>query len=223
MTPRALAVVLLALPLTAIAQVSGQAAPAPTDATMEPAPQPGMTEPQAVAPPPAMTAPQEAPPPAQVVAPPPAPPQAPPPAPVPAEAAGPRRESKWRASASIGAGSSYGNTYFLVGARIGRELAAGLALEIDGQYWAGESPSLGKLAPGLTWYSPFRVYLGAYYARWFVGSGFPDQDAVGARAGYTLLSRGRTFAGVGVSYERALGCSSNCDSWWPEASVGVSF
>ena len=151
------------------------------------------------------------------------PPQAPPPAPVPAEAAGPRRESKWRASASIGAGSSYGNTYFLVGARIGRELAAGLALEIDGQYWAGETPSLGKLAPGLTWYSPFRVYLGAYYARWFVGSGFPDQDAVGARAGYTLLSRGRTFAGVGVSYERALGCSSNCDSWWPEASVGVSF
>jgi len=148
---------------------------------------------------------------------------APPPAPVPAEAAGPRRESTWRASVSIGAGSSYGNTYFLVGARIGRELAAGLALEIDGQYWAGETPSLGKLAPGLTWYSPFRVYLGAYYARWFVGSGFPDQDAVGARAGYTLLSRGRTFAGVGVSYERALGCSSNCDSWWPEASVGVSF
>jgi hypothetical protein len=26
-----------------------------------------------------------------------------------------------------------------------------------------------------------------------------------------------------VSYERALDCSKNCDSWWPEASVGVSF
>lgn len=195
MTPRALVVALLALPLAAAAQVGGsQSSPAPIDSTTPP-PQAGMAEPQ----------------------------EAPPPAPVQAQAASPRRESKWRASASIGAGSSYGNTYFLVGARIGRELAAGLALEIDGQYWAGESPSLGKLAPGITWYSPFRVYVGAYYARWFVGSGLPDQDAVGARAGYTLLSRGRTFAGVGVSYERVLDCSNNCDSWWPEASVGVSF
>jgi hypothetical protein len=224
MTSRALVVALFALPLAAIAQVGGQAAPAPTDTTVVPAPQPGMAEPQAVPPPPAMTAPQEAPPPAPVVvAPPPTPPPAPTPTPAQAEPAGQRRESKWRASASIGAGSSYGNTYFLVGARIGRELAAGLALEIDGQYWAGESPSLGKIAPGLTWYSPFRVYVGAYYARWFVGSGFPDQDAVGGRAGYTLISRGRTFAGVGISYERALDCSNNCDSWWPEASVGVSF
>jgi len=99
----------------------------------------------------------------------------------------------------------------------------GFALELEGQYWAGQSPSLGKIAPGITWYAPFRLYVGAYYARWFVGSGFPDQNAVGARAGYTLLSMGRTFAGVGVAYERALSCSSNCDSWWPEASVGVSF
>ena len=140
-----------------------------------------------------------------------------------AEAGRPPRESRWRLSASVGAGSSYGNTYFLIGARIGRELVGGLALEVDGQYWAGESPSLGKIAPGLTWYAPFRAYVGAYYARWFVGSGFPDQDAVGARAGYTLLSRGRAFAGVGVAYEKALDCKSNCESWWPEASVGVSF
>lgn len=158
---------------------------------------------------------------------PPPPPSAPPPAPAPApaqaEAARQPRENKWRLSASVGAGSSYGNTYFLVGARVSRELTLGLALEIDGQYWAGESPSLGKIAPGITWYSPFRAYVGAYYARWFVGSGFPDQDAVGARAGYTFFSRGRTFAGVGVAYEKVLDCTGDCDSWWPEASVGVAF
>jgi hypothetical protein len=215
MTPRALAVVLLALPLAAAAQVgSGQTPPAPIDSTVPPP-----------APPPETVAPQATPPaPPQAVAPPPStPPPAPAPAPVQAEPARPPRESKWRLSASIGAGSSYGNTYFLVGARIGRELAAGLALEVDGQYWAGESPSLGKIAPGITWYAPFRAYVGAYYARWFVGSNFPDQNAVGGRAGYTLVSRGRTFAGVGVAYERVLDCSNNCDSWWPEASVGVSF
>ena len=153
----------------------------------------------------------------------PPPPPAPAPVAVQSEPAKQPRESKWRVSASVGAGSSYGNTYFLIGARLGRDLAKGFMLELDGQYWAGETPSLFRLAPGITWYTPLRLYLGAYYARWFVGSGFPDQNAVGARAGYTMFSRGRTFAGVGVAYEKALDCKSNCESWWPEASVGVSF
>jgi hypothetical protein len=250
MTIRALLVALLALPVAAVAQVgSSQASPAPADSTVQPPPPPELAAPQAVPPqpPPELAAPQAVPPlPPDTAAPQAAPQAAPPPptvtppstpapapapvaaaapAPVPAQAGPARqsRESTWRASASIGAGSSYGNTYFLVGARIGRELAAGLALEVDGQYWAGESPSLGKIAPGITWYAPFRAYIGAYYARWFVGSGFPDQNAVGARAGYTMISRGRTFAGVGVAYERVLDCSRDCESWWPEASVGVSF
>ncbi len=252
MTVRALLMALLALPVAATAQVGGSpTAPPSTDSAALPpsppevaAPQPVPAQPppeaaasQAVPsqaaesaapqaaptqPPPVTAAPQAVPPP-PAVTPPPAPAVVAAPAPVPAEPARQPRESKWRASASIGAGSSYGNTYFLVGARIGRELAAGLALEVDGQYWAGESPSLGKIAPGITWYSPFRAYIGAYYARWFVGSGFPDQDAVGGRLGYTMISRGRAFAGVGVAYERVLDCSRDCESWWPEASVGVSF
>jgi hypothetical protein len=198
MTCRAFVVVLLALPVAAAAQVGGQDAPSPTAPPSPAAP--------------ALAAPQE---------PPPLPP--PPPAPQGQAEPGSPRHSPWRLSASIGAGTSYGKTYFLLGARLGRELVGGLALELDGQYWAGQSPSLGKLAPGLTWYSPVRVYVGAYYARWFVGSGFPDQDAIGGRAGYILLSRGRTFAAVGIAYERVLDCSSNCESYWPEASVGVSF
>jgi hypothetical protein len=110
-----------------------------------------------------------------------------------------------------------------VAARVGRELAYGLVLDVEGQYWAGESPQMGKIAPGITWYAPFRFYAGVYYARWLVGSGLPDQNAVGARGGLTLLSAGRTFVGVGASYERALDCQGDCTSWWPEASVGVAF
>jgi hypothetical protein len=205
MNLRALVIALLALPSAALAQTGGdQASPGPIDPAATP-PHQEVVAPQAMAPPPAP------------------PPPAPAPAAVPAEPARQPRESPWRVSASVGAGSSYGSTYFLVGARIGRELVAGLALELEGQYWAGQSPSLGKIAPGLTWYAPFRAYLGAYYARWFVGSGYADQDAVGIRGGYTLISRGRTFAGVGIAYEKVLSCSSNCESWWPEASVGVSF
>jgi len=29
--------------------------------------------------------------------------------------------------------------------------------------------------------------------------------------------------GVGAAYEKVLDCSRSCESWWPEASVGVSF
>jgi hypothetical protein len=111
----------------------------------------------------------------------------------------------------------------MVGARIGYELALGLTADLEGQYWAGQSPQLGKIAPGLTWYTPYRVYAGAYYARWIVGSGLPDQDAVGGRAGITLASAGPAIVAAGVAYEHALDCSSNCDSWWPEASIGVRF
>lgn len=128
----------------------------------------------------------------------------------------------WTLSGSVGAGTSYGGTYLLVGARLSRALAACLSLDVEGQYWVGGSPSLAKVAPGLTWVSPGGVYLGTYYARWLVGAGLPDQDAVGARAGVVMARTGAASASVGVAYERALGCSYGCESWWPEAA-GLRF
>lgn len=129
----------------------------------------------------------------------------------------------WTVSGSVGAGSSYGATYLLVGARVGRELALGLSFDLEGQYWIGSSPSIGKVAPGLTWRSPNGLYLGAYVARWLVGAGYRDQDAVGARGGVVLASTGAASASVGMAYERALSCSVGCESWWPEAGVGLRF
>jgi hypothetical protein len=146
----------------------------------------------------------------------------PPPPPLPPARAAPA-PSRWRVAASLGAGSSYGHSYVLVGARVGYELVAGLALDLEGQYWGGQSPQMGKIAPGLTWYSPFRFYAGAYYARWLVGSGLSDWNALGARAGVTLASRGPAMVAAGISYEKILSCTSSCESWWPEASVGVRF
>jgi hypothetical protein len=141
---------------------------------------------------------------------PPAPPQEPP-------------RPRWHTSGSIGAGSSYGGTYLLVGARVAYEVALGLALGLDGQLWTGHSPSVGKVAPGLIWYSPVGLYAGAYYARWLVGGGRPDQDAVGLRGGMSVLTAGPVSATVGLAWERALSCRVACESWWPEAGVGVRF
>jgi hypothetical protein len=63
-----------------------------------------------------------------------------------------------------------------------------------------------------------RPYVGAYYTHWFVSSNRPDQDGVGARAGVSL----GPVLSVGVNYDRALGCDSNCDMWTPQIAAGFS-
>jgi hypothetical protein len=68
-----------------------------------------------------------------------------------------------------------------------------------------------------------RPFVGAYYARLLVGSGFEDQNAIGGRFGVLVASSGRTSLSVGASYERVLDCSSNCESWTPQATAGVTF
>ena len=56
-----------------------------------------------------------------------------------------------------------------------------------------------------------------------MSSGFPDQDALGVRAGIGLLGAGPLSINIGVAYERRLSCPADCDTWWPEASAGLSF
>jgi hypothetical protein len=125
----------------------------------------------------------------------------------------------------VGGGSSYGQSYFLIGGRLGYGIGLGLELSLDGQWWMGGTPSMGKLAPGLIWVAPlpFRPYLGAYYAHWFVSSGYADEDAIGGRVGLLLGGAGRVSLAVGVAYEHAFSCSLNCDVFFPEAMAGVSF
>ncbi len=151
--------------------------------------------------------------------------EAPPPAAPAAEAPPAKEARRWRASVMVGAGSANGQGYFVVGGSLGYALALGLVLSVDGQWWTGQSPDLGKIAPGLTWYAPipFHPYVGAYYAHWFVSSGLADQDALGGRAGISLASTGPAFVAFGLAYEHVLSCSTDCDSWWPELSAGVAF
>ncbi len=125
-----------------------------------------------------------------------------------------------------GVGWARGNTYYSIGGGIGEQLALGLEPGVDGTYWGGSTPSFFKLSPRLTWYLPIPLvapYVGAYYAHWFVGSGFPDADSVGGRAGLALLSLGPVSVRVGFAYERVLSCSAQCDSYGPEASIGLGF
>ncbi len=121
----------------------------------------------------------------------------------------------------------WGNqTYWTLGGGIGYGVGFGFELNLGGSYWGGASPTVFKLTPGVTWYAPlpFRPYVGGFYDHWFVSGAFPDQDALGARGGITLVSTGPAFVGLGVAYEHFISsCSTNCDVWWPEATAGFAF
>lgn len=172
--------------------------------------------------PPTATAPPDAPAPRDL---PDAPALEQPPPPTPGRSPAPPAEPRlWRVGISLGSGETYGHSYVMFGGVLGYQVAHGFELSLDGQYWGGANPNLGRLAPGINWYAPipFRPYLGVYYARWFIG-GQADLDAIGGRAGLSLASGPNTALGAGLAFERVLDCSSRCEAFWPELSVGLRF
>jgi hypothetical protein len=152
---------------------------------------------------------------------PPPPPEPPPGPPLPQ----PPKPTPWRLAITFGAGSDAGASYFLFGGTVGYQPIDRFELFLDGQYWTGAAPSLGRLAVGANWFPPvdFAPYLGGYFARWFVGGGSPDQDAIGVHAGVSLARTRSAVLLAGVAWEHILACSASCDDWWPELSVGFRF
>ncbi|HYV66212.1 MAG TPA: hypothetical protein VE964_08205 [Myxococcales bacterium] len=155
-------------------------------------------------------------------------PAAAPPAPAPTAAATPapkEEPSPWKGRlyswASVGTTFAYGTTYGSANVGVGYLMRYGIAPNVEAGYTFGNTPTFWTVRPGVTWYMPLPLvhpYVGGYYTHWFVGSGFPDQDGIGGRAGLTLF-RALT---LGVTYDHALGCSRNCDVWTPLISAGLS-
>ncbi len=148
------------------------------------------------------------------------------PAPKPVAAPAPAQpQEKWTKKiypwASVGTTFAYGNTYGSVTAGVAYLRKHGLAPNVELSYNFGADPTLWTLRPGITWFMPvprLNPYIGAYYTRWFVGSGLPDQNGVGGRAG---VSVGK-FLSLSVTYDRALNCDRNCDIWTPQVGAGFS-
>jgi hypothetical protein len=230
----AFAAALLAISRTTAAQSAAvPAPPAPPAVTMpvEIPPPPPAAAPAAAAPPPAAAAPAVAPPPpapAPAAAPPPpaAAPAAPPPPPAPAAQAQaePKPKSprgKLYTWGSIGTTFAYGNTYGSLNLGLGYLMKAGITPNAELSYSFGASPTIWSFRPGLTWYLPVPVlspYIGGFYTHWFVSGDQPDQDGLGARAGFSL-----GLVSLGITYEKALSCSKNCEAWTPQIAAGLSF
>ena len=151
--------------------------------------------------------------------------QAPPPvaARVPAPPAPPRR---WRVAFSLGSGTSDGP--FLRDVRWRRRLPGGVRLRALARraVLGRRHPHLGRAVPGRQLVRPHPVPpLPRRLLRPLAHRpGRADQDALGAAGSASPSPRVRPFAfGAGVAFERVLDCSSHCDVWWPEMTIGLRF
>jgi hypothetical protein len=213
-------------PATAAPAATG-AAPAAME-TAPPAAAPAAA-PAYAAPPPPQPAPAAAP--AYAAPPPPQPAPAaqpaPPPPPQPAAQAKPPASepekpsfrSKLYTWGSLGTTFAYGNTYGSLALGVGYRWRAGLIPNVEAAYSFGATPTMWTVRPGVTWFLPLPMlhpYVGAYYTHWFVSS-LPDQNGVGGRAGFSVGP-----VSLGVTYDRALNCTTNCDIWTPLVGAGFS-
>ena len=155
-------------------------------------------------------------------------PQAPSPPPPAAVSAPPKKAEPpwWKGRiyswASVGTTFAYDQTYGSANVGVGWLMRNGIAPNVEVGYAFGNSPTLWSLRPGVSWYLPIPVvqpYIGAFYTHWFVGSGLPDENGIGGRAGFSL---GRVLA-LGGTYDHAHGGDRNSDSWTPTLSAGYSF
>jgi hypothetical protein len=133
---------------------------------------------------------------------------------------------------SLGAGSSYGNTYTLVGVSGNYFLVNNLALGMAYRGWFGASPTQNELSLGANYYLPisekFRPYLGAFARETFI-SDHDDFSSYGARAGVAITMSSNSYVSVGYAYEEYSNCveilnrSKSCSSSYPEVVFALSF
>ena len=225
--------------LSLLLGVSVGAATMPVGATQSPPPQPTPPPGYVPAPPPGYV-PAQPPPPGFV--------PAAPPGYVPAQAAPqtteelpeptkqPRRDElpflQGSTTLTLTLGSAWigTNDYFILGAGLGQYLINGLEVGLDGSIWLFDSPTIGTITPQIKYVvyqlPIIKPYIGAFYRHYFVGDDIEDFDSIGARVGIYIVSGKGAYFGVGGLYEHMLDCNENvleCDDWYPEFLVGISF
>jgi hypothetical protein len=131
---------------------------------------------------------------------------------------------------SGGAGSSFGQSYFVLGAGVDYFLLDGLSAGLAFESWSGADPSFTKITPSVRYVfygvQSVKPYVGGFYRRTDI-SGGQSLDSVGARAGVFIRTGRSAYLGLGVTYESYLDCQPSvyetCDSTYPELSFAVVF
>lgn len=133
---------------------------------------------------------------------------------------------------NIGAGSSYGNNYTILGINASYFVLDNLMLGAEYRGWFGGDPVVNELSVPVTYIAPmhekFRPYIGGFFRRTFVDSSDYDSYSVyGARVGVSMITSGTSYASFGwvqEYYDRDCG-RYNCETsnGYPEIAVGLSF
>ena len=130
--------------------------------------------------------------------------------------------------ASIGAGSSYGNTYTIVGLYGNYFIVDNLALGVGYRGWFGASPEMHELLLEGNYYIPFknniRPYLGLFTRQTFVQS-YDDYQSYGAKAGVAFTTGKNSYVGIAYVLEYYSRCNdaNECSNSYPEVVFGLSF
>ena len=131
---------------------------------------------------------------------------------------------------SGGAGSSFGESYVVIGAGVDYFLLDGLSAGLAFESWSGADPGFTKITPSVRYVfygmQAVKPYVGAFYRRTDI-DGRPSLDSTGGRAGVFVQAGRNAYMGFGVTYESYLDCErsvyADCDSTYPELSFGVVF
>ena len=129
-----------------------------------------------------------------------------------------------------GAGSAFGEDYFVIGAGFGYYLIDGFNVGLQFESWSGGDPGILKVTASTQYVfyktSGIPTYVGAFY-RYSEFENQPSIDSVGARAGLYLPVGPSGYFGLGAVYEKYLDCNmqfyASCDEAYPEVSFTFAF
>ncbi len=130
-------------------------------------------------------------------------------------------------SVVVGSGSSFNDTYTILGVGVGYYVMQGLEIGIDAQHWFSGDPSITKVSPQIRYVftqpKVIKPYLGAFYRRTFIEN-LDDADSFGYRAGAYFSNNNGVYVGGGVVYEEYKDCNfSDCSTSYPEVLMSFSF
>ncbi len=129
---------------------------------------------------------------------------------------------------SVGAASSYGQDYMLVGISGSYFVVDNLSVDFYYRGWFNATPTQHELSIGSNYYIPlsrkFRPYAGLF-TRQTIVIDRADYGTVGVRGGVALINTKNTYASFGYAYEQYFNCVSGreCSNSYPEIIFGVSF
>jgi len=131
--------------------------------------------------------------------------------------------------ASLGAGSSFGQTYTVLGVNANYFLVDNLSVGVGYRGWFGASPEQHEATLESNYYVPlstkFYPYLGAFVRETFVNSNYiDDYETYGAKAGVAMILAKNTFLSFGYVVEYFSDCQvGECSSSYPELVFGLAF